>query len=440
MQTFYRSKSSWIIAAAAAACALSGGAALVPLSPAGGEKFEILPEAQRLVLSGETRERRSETIRHIRHAIKGKEIPASEPLATEINALDKNAAKDAWRKSAPLVFKWKATENEKGPWLVRLALKEDLSDARNFWFEDKETQKSGETPDVVWSYTAPLANLEPGAKYFWQVWSRIKCSEWTCSYTYPDHCPCGATKAGVKSPVAQFETSASVPRWIEIEGRTKNIRDLGGWKTADGRTVRRGLLYRGQGLNDNSLAGIDKGRNRLMVEDADYLKNTLGIKTDLDLRSPREVAGLDGVSPLGDGVKFIHVSSESYQSIFNKKGKKAMRKCFAVVSDAGNMPIYFHCIGGADRTGSLAYVLNGLLGVGKEDLERDWESTFYDRLKIPGVENPDDWRSSKYFDDGFAKYGGEGDPLQTRIELYLEDCGVTKEEIAAFRKTMLGGE
>lgn len=91
----------------------------------------------------------------------------------------------------------------------------------------------------------------------------------------------------------------------------------------------------------------------------------------------------------------------------------------------------------ADRTGSLAYVLNGVLGVGKEDLERDWESTFYNGMSIPGVDDPKHARGTQHFDAGFAKYGKPGDTLARRIELYLLDCGVTEAEIAAFKSIML---
>ena len=92
--------------------------------------------------------------------------------------------------------------------------------------------------------------------------------------------------------------------------------------------------------------------------------------------------------------------------------------------------------GGADRTGSLCYVLNGVLGVDRHDLEVDWESTFYP--KIPD-ENPDPkfWCRESHFNDGFSKYGKEGDSWNRRIELYLLDCGVTEAEIATFREIML---
>ena len=141
-------------------------------------------------------------------------------------------------------------------------------------------------------------------------------------------------------------------------------------------------------------------------------------------------------SPLGPGVAFIQRSSACYAGIFTSDGKKVMAENFRVFCRPENYPIYFHCIGGADRTGSLAYVLNGVLGVDRHELETDWESTFYPR--IPDA-NPDPhfWCRESHFNKGFSKYGKEGDSWNRRIELYLLDCGVTKEEIQAFRLIML---
>jgi hypothetical protein len=113
-----------------------------------------------------------------------------------------------------------------------------------------------------------------------------------------------------------------------------------------------------------------------------------------------------------------------------------MAENFRHFCDRRNYPVIVHCIGGADRTGSLCYVLNGVLGVDRHDLEVDWESTFYP--KIPD-ENPDPhyWCRESHFNDGFSKYGKEGDSWNRRIELYLLDCGVTEAEIATFRDIML---
>ena len=149
---------------------------------------------------------------------------------------------------------------------------------------------------------------------------------------------------------------------------------------------------------------------------------------------------------IGAGVKLIHHPSSAYNGIFKKSpdelsssGMKTMAENFRVFCDEKNYPIYFHCIGGADRTGSLAYVLNGILGVDKHDLDVDWETTFYPTLPEleKGYNGPTYWRREQYFDEGFAKYGDENSTWNERIELYLLDCEVTKEEIAKFRSIML---
>ncbi len=108
-----------------------------------------------------------------------------------------------------------------------------------------------------------------------------------------------------------------------------------------------------------------------MVEDVAYMTKTLGVKTDLDLRSDREIAGMTQ-SPLGAGVNFIHHSSLEYGGIFASPGRETMAANFRVFCDRANYPVYFHCIAGADRTGTLAYVLNGLtlLPRGRRDRRR----------------------------------------------------------------------
>ena len=375
-----------------AAAALSASAALVPVSPKDDAIVPLLPDAQKRILALPTKEARNEALEPERH-----HATRTEPKP--------------WRQPLPLVLSWQATAKEKGPWKVRISRNEDLSDGVDFLLESSNVKSAVGECATVWTCEPPRVNLETGRKYWWSVYS------------------------GDEASVASgFVTEDTAPRWILVEGRVKNIRDLGGWKTSSGGRVRQGLVFRGQGLNDNSVDGKTPGRNRLYIEDAKYMKESLGIKTDLDLRSQGETAGMK-VSPLGGDVRFISRSSPAYNGIFGRREMDVMAQNFRVFCDRSNYPVYFHCIAGADRTGALAYVLNGLLGVDKEDLERDWESTFYP--KLPGVKDKSEWRGSHYFDEGFAKYGGESVPLAKRIELYLIDCGVTAEEIARFREIML---
>lgn len=402
------------------ACALLGAfAAIEPIDPVGGKAVALLPAEQKKVMSLPTLEKRLEFF--AKENVSGRKARKQE---------------DCWRRAVPVDLKWRATSGEKGPWKVMIGKTSDLSDARVWYVSahkiDKATgRETGEIPNPdITSFEVPLANLEIGTHYYWQVVCRGYCG-FGCG---PKH-GCKASKKVVLSSIAEFTTEDLAPRWIAIEGTAGNIRDLGGRRAGEGRRVKQGMVYRGQGLNSNSVTGEEQGRNRLTVEDVKYFTKTLGIKTDLDLRGRGETADL-AESPLGPSVKLIIRPSWDYARIFTDPGKKVMAANFREFCDRANYPIYFHCIGGADRTGALAYVLNGVLGVDRHELETDWESTFYPR--IPDA-NPD--RKSKcresHFNDGFARYGKEDDSWNQRIELYLLDCGVKPEEIETFRNIML---
>ena len=419
------------IAFALALISLAAPAAIEPISPVDGATFTMLPEQQRKIMAIPSYAERLATLK------------ADHDKPHDDRYYGKDRA-SKWRISAPLTLRWRTTAGEKGPWKVVIGTKPDLSDAKAYWLESSvSSRKEGEAMRHKWTVTRP--NLLLGQTYYWKVWSDIKCKDYSCGSTLKGPCKCGKAKKAHESPIASFKADAQPPRWIAIEGRTGNIRDLGGWKTRDGRRVKQGMVFRGQGLNDNSVNGDEKGRNRLMVEDVNFFVNTLGIKTDLDLRSGRELADMKQ-SPLGAGVKLIHHSSSCYANIFKAKpgdppssGMKTMAANFRVFCDEKNYPIYFHCIAGADRTGSLAYVLNGVLGVDRHDLETEWESTFYPTLTEMRKDytGPTYWCGENHFNDGFSKYGDADTPWNKKIELYLLDCGVTPEEIEKFRSIML---
>lgn len=396
-------------------------AAIVPVSPVAGKTIQLVPDAQKKLMNMPTYKERLEFLQWDR--ANGKKVRH-----------DPN-----WRKALPVVLEWKATAGEKGPWKILIGKKPDLSDARVWFKAVKETDKatgreSGKDQSQKnEKYEVPYANLEINTTYYWRVCTRGYCG-WGCN---PKH-GCEACKKVCESEIASFKTEDFAPRWMAIEGRVGNMRDLGGRKTVDGRRVKQGMIYRGQGLNDNSATGEIRGRNRLTAADVEYMTGTLGIKTDLDQRSPGEVADMTA-SPLGPSVKWIHNPSSCYAGIFLEDGKKAMAKNFRVFCDPANYPIYFHCIGGADRAGSLAYTLNGILGVERHLLNTDWESTFYPTLPEMRSDYKDHtfWCGEWHFDDGFAKYGDANTSWNKRIELYLLDCGVTMEEIEKFRSIML---
>ena len=397
-------------------------AALEPLAPCDGKTVQLVPDAQKKVMNLPTLEERI-------------------GLFAEDCATGGKISRDPnWRKSLPLVLEVKTTKGEKGPWKVMIGRKPDLSDARVWYLPTVGADAAagreivnGVTQSVV-RIEVPRANLEIATRYYWKVVCRGRCGGLDWYVCGPKH-GCRECKTVVETPVSEFVTEDFAPRWIVLEGRVGNFRDFGGRIGLGGRRVRQGLVYRGQGLNDNSVTGEAKGSNRLTVEDVEYLTGTLGIRTDLDLRSIGEIADMKA-SPLGESVNFIWHSSKFYKEIFSEPGMKTMAENFRVFCDRKNYPVYFHCIGGADRTGSLAYVMNGVLGVSRHEMETDWESTFYPNIPDEHPD-PDFWCRESHFNNGFAKYGDADTPWNERIVLYLKACGITDGEIRTFREIML---
>ena len=253
----------------------------------------------------------------------------------------------------------------------------------------------------------PVYNLESGTKYAWRV--KI---------------------GGEVSPWGHFSTESG-PRLLSVEG-VPNFRDIGGRIGMNGRRVRQGLLYRSSGANRPAASNALSGAVQISRRGQETVCGRLKIKTDLDLRSDKECDGMR-CSPFGPSVKWTHIPSGCYHWMTNSFEKDAIAKCFRVVNDPENLPLVFHCISGQDRTGTLAFVLNALLGVSEEDLSLDWEMTAF--------WNPaTGWFSRKLryevmlkmFDECFS-----GSTLQEKVEQYVVSCGIEKGEIDTFRSRML---
>lgn len=334
---------------------------------------------------------------------------------------EKRRALNKVRNAQPCVFTWDCTGGERGPFRVRISEKEDFSAPSPALVLD-EAQSSS-------THEADVANFLIGKTYYWKVEGLDANGQSTVSKT------------------GRFHTDPLAPRLLTIPN-IENARDLGGRAGLDGRMIRQGLIYRSAGLNANSpdfdwdrtkwkkerIEDFRIGDTKLSPVGVAYINDVLHWKTDLDLRSQGEVATMKE-SPAGPAVNWVHQSSLSYGKIFGQdgncvgEGPEAMAKNFRLFCDRANYPIEFHCIAGADRTGALAYVLNGVLGVKADDLEKDWEITANSYFKY-----------EKMFNDlagGFDRFGAPGDPLHKKIEAYLQKIGVTPEEIASFRAIML---
>lgn len=99
--------------------------------------------------------------------------------------------------------------------------------------------------------------------------------------------------------------------------------------------------------------------------------------------------------------------------------------------DDNNYPIVFHCIAGADRTGTVAMLLEALLGVPEEELWRDYLTTgFMGRVS--------DQRHKKMFGEAIGclkKYPGAA--LAEKAEAFFVEIGFTKDDVYCLRERLL---
>ena len=232
--------------------------------------------------------------------------------------------------SLPVTLSWDA--DAPGPYTVKVGENADLSDARIY------------TTDAP---SLDVFNLRIGTRYFWTVGNE---------------------------PPETFVTLDAPPRNLSVGG-VINVRDLGGWKTADGKRVKQGMLFRTSALD---YYNEDEKVMKPLV-DADGIKtltDTLGIRTEIDLRVDHD--GDRGYPPegktesvLGRGVNYLHcpilLGAENYLSSID-----SLRAIFETLADESNYPITYHCAVGADRTGSVSYLILGLLGVPYADMMRDY--------------------------------------------------------------------
>lgn len=216
-----------------------------------------------------------------------------------------------------------------------------------------------------------------------------------------------------------FETAWS-PRIIELDGVT-NVRDIGGWTTVDGKKVQQGLFYRGCEL-DGAVSPTS------IITDAGIKTATdvLGIKTDLDLRS----SGLENARDmLGDSVDHTYYGITGYSAIFTENGKESFGKVFSRLADRRSYPVYVHCTYGADRTGTVCYIMESLLGMSEIDCYREWELTAFSGGNIY-------YGEMATFRENFKAL--EGETQAEKAENYLLSAGVTEAEIASIREIFLG--
>lgn len=204
-----------------------------------------------------------------------------------------------------------------------------------------------------------------------------------------------------------------------------NVRDLGGW-TCDGGTVKYGMLIRGGHLKN------------INASDAAVLHDFLGIRAELSLMLESEENHT--ASPIGADVDFRRIDGPMYTLGSGGWQEEALRQILDYVMDSvtENKPLYFHCYYGADRTGTVAFILSALLGVSQSDTDKDYEMTCFQSGTSTDSEarrrNESEWRN--YMAE-FSVY--PGNTMRDKVVYYVQSLGITIEKINAYRAAMING-
>ena len=189
-----------------------------------------------------------------------------------------------------------------------------------------------------------------------------------------------------ESAVGSFKTG-DYTRWITARSLTAddgrgiyNVRDMGGYMTDSGRRVKQGLVFRGGEITTMTSSGH---YNTITAAAKKAFRQDMGMigGVELDLRGASDIS--DGYKACGfaesGDIGYQQYAIKSYEQTFTQT-RSMVAPIFELLKNADRKPVYYHCFGGADRTGTVGFLLNGLLGVSYTDLVIDFELTSYSSI------------------------------------------------------------
>jgi protein-tyrosine phosphatase len=241
-----------------------------------------------------------------------------------------------------------------------------------------------------------------------------------------------------------------------------NFRDLGSRATDNGRKIRPGLLYR-----SGQFGKLTNNELRSLV--------SMGIRTVVDLRSARDSSKCRDTGPRITMVCLPIELEDRYRKrvrplLYRRKAaaavasaveslyvdlvsdeKPTIARLYELLASRDRYPILVHCRAGQDRTGFVTAVVLLSLGVDKTGIVADYLLSI--GYSVPRVRTMARVMKgltlglifTKNFEAAFTAHERNIRAVFTEIETkygtvekYLESCGVSEEQLASFRKIVLG--
>jgi protein tyrosine/serine phosphatase len=229
-----------------------------------------------------------------------------------------------------------------------------------------------------------------------------------------------------------------------------NFRDLGGYPTADGFTVRWRTLFRADGVH------------RLTIDDL----APLGVRTVLDLRTPAELEERGRFTH--DSVGYHHLPilestwdrevldieidpprflADRYLEM-TAEGGDAISRAVRIIAAPDALPLVFHCAAGKDRTGVVAAIVLDLLGVSDDDIAGDYSLSRLgmDRFRAwiietyPGAADAMSDQPQAFLDapvEAMHLFLADFRDRHGSVREYVRSLGVPDDVLEAVRKNLL---
>jgi protein-tyrosine phosphatase len=211
----------------------------------------------------------------------------------------------------------------------------------------------------------------------------------------------------------EIETTSALKREkskiLKLEA-TCNTRDLGGYKTLDGKVTKYKVFLRSDDTDE------------LTENDIKTLKN-YGVKTVIDMRDKAEIAEHPDKLNL-PRIDYYHVDvKDNYSKKYNRAAVHMsdgyidfinytddgnwLTQVFNIIANAKAGCVLFHCVSGKDRTGLVAAFLLGLVNVSDQDIVENYRVSWNlikERPKIKEVYRLKSLKCDKYdFDADISK-------------------------------------
>ena len=244
-------------------------------------------------------------------------------------------------------------------------------------------------------------------------------------------------------------TDAAPSRHLPL-ATSHNLRDVGGYATADGGRVRWRRLLRADGLH------------RLTPESQEELIRQ-GVATIVDLRWPSEIITHPNVFAGSTRVRYQHLpvwddsvpftalprtNTETYRMMLDTRGA-SFRAIVSALAAPGGLPAVVHCAAGKDRTGVVVALALATVGVPNETIVEDYVLSnhylaaggFYEEIRQRVLARGESWEqvepllycAPEHMALTLAhleeRYGG--------AERYLLGIGVTPAELATLREALV---